>query len=130
MWVHLMEYESMLAMAKMMMSMTKPIHVQGKIIIGDSGFCVQDGVLASHQAGVFFQAYIKNGRCGRKAFFENHQLGECETLMQSVDGIHFLIHCYGESNFVSKIMLTHGMLDECQEHKTWWKVDGHWQSFN
>jgi hypothetical protein len=27
-------------------------------------------------------------------------------------------------------MSTHGMLDECQEHKTWQKVNGHWRSFN
>ena len=27
-------------------------------------------------------------------------------------------------------MSTHGMLDECQEHKTWRKVDGPLRSFN
>jgi hypothetical protein len=46
-------------MVKMMMAMTKPIHGQEMIVIGDSGFCVRYGVIMCHQAGVFFQAYMK-----------------------------------------------------------------------
>jgi hypothetical protein len=30
---------------------------------------------------------------------------------------------------VSKIMATHGMLEEIQDHPTWRKVDGRWKSF-
>ncbi len=51
-------------------------------------------------------------------------------LTQTVDGICFLVHCCQDSKYVSKIMSTHGMLDECQEHKTWQKVDGHLRLFN
>jgi len=49
-WAIPMEYDSMAgATAKtMMMMMTKPIHGEGKIIIGDSGFCVRDEVLTCH----------------------------------------------------------------------------------
>ena len=60
----------------------------------------------------------------------DQQLGECDTLTQTVDGVRFLVHCCLDSKYVSKIMSTHGMLDKCQEHKTWQKVDDHWRSFN
>ena len=137
-WAYPTEYDSMGATAKTMMTMTKPIHGQGKIVIGDSGFCVRDGVLACHRAGVFFQAYVKKRKAWPRGvpgdeideFFANRQLGECDTLTQYVDGIRFLVHCCRDSKYVSKIMSTHGMLDECQEHRTWRKVDGHWRSFN
>ena len=58
-WAFPTEYDNMQPTAKTMMVMTKSIHGQEKIVIGDSGFCMRDGVLACHRAGVFFQAYIK-----------------------------------------------------------------------
>jgi hypothetical protein len=137
-WAHPAEYNSMAATAKTMMTMTKPIHGQGKVVVGDSGFCVRDGVIACHRAGVFFQAYVKKRKAGPQGvpgnkinqFFANRQLRECDMLTQMVDGIRFLVHCCRDSKYVSKIMSTHGTLDECQEHKTWQKVNGHWWLFN
>jgi hypothetical protein len=58
-WAYPSEYDRLPATAKTMMTMTKPIHGQGKVVVGDSGFCVRDGVIACHRAGVFFQAYVK-----------------------------------------------------------------------
>ena len=110
-WAIPMEYDSMAgATAKTMMMMTKPIHGQGKIVIGDSGFCVRDGVLACHRAGVFFQAYIKKWKAWPRGvsrneideFFADQQIGECDTLMQTVDGVCFLVHCCRDSKYVSK----------------------------
>ncbi len=36
-----------------LLAMTEPIHCTGKVVTGDSGFCVTKGVLALHDAGVF-----------------------------------------------------------------------------
>ena len=138
-WANLMEYNSMPAMAKTMMTLTKPIHGQGKIVIGDNGFCIRDGVIVCHQVGVFFQAYVKKWKAWPRGvpcdkidqFFADQQLGECDMLTQTFNGVCFLLHCCWGSKYVLKIMsTTHGMLDECLEHKTWQKVDGHWRSFN
>jgi hypothetical protein len=30
---------------------------------------------------------------------------------------------------MTKIMLLHGVLDEIQDHLTWWLVDGTWKTF-
>jgi hypothetical protein len=51
--------------------------------------------------------------------------------VQEIDGVRFLVHCCRDSKYVLKIMSTHGMLDEIQDHKTWRKMeDGRWRSFN
>ena len=116
----------------MMMKMTKPIHGQGKIIIGDSGLR-ERWSLGLPSGEHLLQAYVKKRKAwpqgvpGNKIdeFFADRQIGECDTLMQTVNGVCFLVHCCQDSKYISKIMLTHGMLDECQEHKTWQKVNGH-----
>ncbi len=38
------------------LEMTKPIHGEGKVVLGDSGFCVQEGVIKCHKPGIWFQA--------------------------------------------------------------------------
>ena len=138
-WAFPSEFEQLPPTAKTMMAMTKPIHGRGCVVIGDSGFCVKDGVLACHRAGVYFQAYVKKRRAWPKgvpgdhidAHFDGPDLGYCETLVQEIDGVRFLVHCCRDSKYVSKIMSTHGMLDEIQDHKTWRKMeDGRWRSFN
>ncbi len=47
----------------MMLEMMKPIHGKGRVMVGDSGFCVQEGVIECHKWGVWFQAYVKKLGC-------------------------------------------------------------------
>ena len=39
-----------------------PIHRTGKVVTGDSGFCVAEGVTALHKKGVYGQFLIKKRR--------------------------------------------------------------------
>ncbi len=120
-----------------MLEMTKPIHGKGKVVVGDSGFCVREGVVECHKRGVWFQAYVKKrGNWPRGVpgaviddRFDDYELGFCETLSAEHDNIPFFVHCCRDSKYVSKIMSTHGMLETVQEHPTYRKVEGHWKSF-
>jgi hypothetical protein len=122
---------------KTMLEMTKPLHGTGKVVVTDSHFCIRDGVTACHKKGVNFQAYVKKRQHRQKGVPGDHideylreaPLGHCKTLVQEFDGVPFLVHCCRDADWVSKIMLTHGMLDEIQDHPTYRKVDGHWKSF-
>jgi hypothetical protein len=62
-------------------------------------------------------------------YFDDMDLGHCESLVAEHDNIPFLIHCCRDSKYVSKIMSTHGMLEMVQDHPTWRKIDGSWKSF-
>ncbi len=42
--------------------------------------------------------------------------------------MRFFIHCTQDNEYVTKIMSTHGILDEIQDHPTWWLVNGVWKS--
>ncbi len=39
-----------------MLELTQPIHRKGKVVVGDSGFCVREGVIECHKRGIWFQA--------------------------------------------------------------------------
>ena len=56
-------------------------------------------------------------------------LGATETYVQELDGHRFLVHCCRDADWTTKIMSSHGVLDENQDHSTWRKVDGVWKSF-
>jgi hypothetical protein len=120
-----------------MLEMTKPIHGKGKIVVGDSGFCVREGVVECHKRGVWFQAYVKKqGSWPRRVpeaaidlYFDDMELGHCLTLIAEHNNIPFFLHCCRDSMYVSKIMSMHGMLETVQDHPTYWKVDGQWKSF-
>jgi hypothetical protein len=48
-------------LGKMMMTMLemlKPIHGKGEVVVGDSGFCVWEGLIECHKRGIWFQAYV------------------------------------------------------------------------
>jgi hypothetical protein len=45
--------------ATTMLETMKPIHGKGKVVVGDSGFCVREGVVECHKGGVWFQVYVK-----------------------------------------------------------------------
>ena len=50
--------------------------------------------------------------------------------IQDMDGIPFSIHCTRDDRFVTKLMSTHGLLTEVDDHKTYRQKDGGWVSFN
>ena len=56
-------------------------------------------------------------------------LGETDTFVQTIKGVRFLVHCTRDSQYVTKIMSTHGLLEEIQDHPTWWLINGEWKTF-
>ena len=136
-WVFPTEYPGLGKTTTTMLEMTKPIHGKGKVVVGDSGFCVREGVIECHKRGVWFQAYVKKrGNWPRGVpgeaidrYFDDLPLGHCESLVAEYDNIEFRIHCCRDSKYVSKIMSTHGMLETREDHPTYRKVDGSWKTF-
>ena len=122
---------------ELLLDMTAPIHRTGKVVTGDSGFCVTEGVTALHDRGVYGQFLIKKRRYWPKhvpgdlidAHMAGKALGETETYVQEINGTRFLVHCTKDAEWVTKIMSTHGVLDEIQDHPTWRQVDGQWKTF-
>jgi hypothetical protein len=136
-WAFPSDYDRLSKTAKTMVEMTKPLHGTGKVVMGDSGFAVRDGVIECAERGVEPMVYAKKrGHWPRgvpgdhiDVHFADAELGHCETLVQTFQNCRFLVHCCRDSKYVSKIMATHGMLEEIQDHPTWRKVDGRWKSF-
>jgi hypothetical protein len=56
-------------------------------------------------------------------------LGVTESFVQVLNGIGFYVHCTQDCDYVTKIISSHGVLDEIQDHPTWWLVDGTWKTF-
>jgi hypothetical protein len=118
--------------------MTVRIHWMGKLVTGDSGFCVVEGVTALHEKGVYGQFLIKKRRYWPKHvpgdFIDVHmvgkRLGETKSYAQEINGTRFLVHCCRDADWTTKIMSTHRVLDENQDHPTWRLVDGEWKTFN
>ena len=122
---------------ELVLDMTEPIHHTGKIVTGDSGFCVAVGVMALHQVGVHGQFLIKKRRYWPKHvpgdYIDSHMmekpLGETELYVQELGGVRFFVHCTRDADYVTKIMSTHGVLQEIQDHPTWRFVEGEWKTF-
>ena len=64
-WVFPTEFPGYGKTTMTMLEMTKPIHGKGKVVVGDSGFCVREGVVECHKWGVWFQVTLKSGGTGR-----------------------------------------------------------------
>ncbi len=122
---------------ELLLDMTESIHRTGKIVTGDSGFCVTARVTALHAHGVFGQFLIKKCRYWPvkvpgdqiDAHMSRKELGEVESFLQDLGGIPFFVHCCKDDKYVTKIMSTHGTLDEVEGHSTWRCVNGEWKSF-
>jgi hypothetical protein len=56
-------------------------------------------------------------------------LGAMETFVQEMCGKPFYVHCTRNHDYMTKIMSTHGVLDEIQDHLTWGLVNGEWRTF-
>ncbi len=40
-------------MVELVLDMTEPLHRTGKVVTGDSGFCMAEGMMALHEKGVY-----------------------------------------------------------------------------
>ena len=77
---------------ELLLDMTAPIHRTGKVVTGDSGFCVTEGVTALHDRGVYGQFLIKKRRYWPKhvpgdlidAHMAGKALGETKTYVQEL----------------------------------------------
>ena len=57
-------------------------------------------------------------------YFANKELGSAKTFRQVLYGKPFLVHCHKEDRYVTKIMSTHGLINEISTHKTYRRVSG------
>ena len=111
----------------LLLEMTEPIHGSGRVVTADSGFCVTNSVLALHSHGVYGQFLIKKRRYWPKGvpgdyidgYMSNKPLGATESFVQDLQGTRFYVHCTKDRDYVTKIVSTHGLLDEIQDHPTW-----------
>ena len=86
---------------ELLIDMTEPTHGTGKVVTGDSGFCMATGVTALNAKGVYGQFLIKKRRYWPKYVpgdqIDKHMrakgLGETATYVQDVEGMRFLVHC-------------------------------------
>jgi hypothetical protein len=117
---------------ELLLDTTEPIHHTGKVVMGNSSFCVALGVAALHQQGVHGQFLIKKRRSWPKHvpgdFINQYMMakpfGTTETFVQELGGLHFFVHCTCDADYVTKIMSTHGVLEEIQDHPTWRLLTG------
>ncbi len=74
------ENEGYTKTAELLLNMTAPIHWTGKVVTGDSGFCVAEGVTTLHEKGVYGQFLIKKRRHWPKHvpgdFIDAHMAGK------------------------------------------------------
>ena len=104
----------------------------------DIGFCILVGIIAMHKFGVYGQSLIKKLSYWPKnvpgdaidSYFANKELGSTKTFRQVFYGKPFLVHCHKENRYVTKMMSTHGLINEIPTHKTYRRVVGGWKTFN
>ena len=139
-WAFPSQYEAHLKSksAVLMLEMTRPIHHTGRVVTMDSGFCVTAGILAMHDHGVFGQSLIKKrGRYWPKGVpgdaidehFRGKEIGTTETFTQKRVGKDFHIHCQKEDKYVTKMMSTHGLINDVADHRAFRFLGGEWKSF-
>ena len=120
------------------MEMTFPVWCTGLVISMDSGFCVSVGIIVMHNFGVYGQSLIKKRRYWPKnvpseainTYFASKELGSAKTFRQVFDGKPFLVNCHKDDRYVTKIMGTHGLINEISTHKTNRRVAREWKTYN
>ena len=53
------EHQGYTKTVDLLLEMMEPLHGTGKVVTGDSGFCVAKGVMDLHAKGMYFQSLIK-----------------------------------------------------------------------
>ena len=118
------------------MDMTESHHHTWKVVTGDSGFCVAQGVTALHHHGVHGQFLIKKQRYWPKhipgdyinVHMKAKPLGTTEMFVQELGGLQFFVHCTQDADYITKIMSTQGVLDEIWDHPAWCFIEGGWKT--
>ena len=83
--------------------------------------------------GVYGQYLIKKQRYWTKnvpgdaidSYFANKELVCAKTFRQVFDRKSFLLHCHKDDWYVTKIMSTHGLINEIPTHKTYVSTVSH-----
>ena len=121
------------ATVRLILCITKSIHHTGEIITHDSGFCVGKGIIELHKHRVYGQTLIKkqgsywpHSVLGDliDGYFGNKDIGTVMTYKQVIERIDFFINCQKDDCYVTKIMSTHGTVNEVQGHAMFWMVRG------
>ena len=124
--------------AMLVLEITKPVNHTGKVVSMDSGFWVSVRIIAVHNFCVYGQYLIKKRRYWPNnvhgdaidSYFTNKELGSAKTFRQVFDKNPFLVHFHEDDRYVTKIMSTHGLINEIPTHKTYRGVTGEWKTFN
>jgi hypothetical protein len=129
-WAFLSEFPDRLGKTTTtMLELTQPIHGKGKVIVGDSGFCVREGVIECYKHGIWFQANVKKhgnwpqGEPGEviNSYFDDLPLGHCKTHVSEHNTLSFVFTDVAIRNLSQK---------SCQHtHPMYQKVDDQWESF-
>ena len=123
--------------SSLMCEITVPLHGTGKSVSMDSGFCVTVGILHLHEHGVYGQSLTKKRKYWPKgcpgahiySYMEGKPLGFVKNLRPYMGGLPFNIHCTRYDRFVTKLMSTHGLLNELPNHSTYQQRNGEWVTF-
>ena len=110
-----------------MCEMALYLHGTGEILSMDSGFCVTVVILHLHEHSVYGQSLIKKRKYCPKgcpeaqidSYMDGKPLVFVKTLRQDMAGLPFNIHCARDERFVTKLMSTHGLLNEVPDHSTY-----------
>ena len=98
----------------------------GRVVIMDSGFCVLQALIELLLVGVYSSAVIKKRRYwpkyidgeGIHQHFQTKEVGQCDSLPETLSGKAFSIFCMKKENYTMKLMATYGALVEIDGSKT------------
>ncbi len=111
----------------LLLDMMEPIHRTGKVVTGDSGFCVMLGVQFLIKKCRYWPQQVPSDQIDE--YMKGKELGAVESFIQDLGEVPFYIHCCRDADYITKIMSTHGTLNEVEGHSTWRYIDGEWKSF-
>jgi hypothetical protein len=92
----------------------------------DSGFCILQALIELQLVGVYSSAVIKKRRYWAKYIdgegidqhFQTKEVGQCDSLPETLSGKSFSIFCMKEEKYTMKLIATYGALVEIDESKT------------
>jgi hypothetical protein len=102
----------------LLLRLCKPLAGRGAVVILDSGFCVLQGLIELKKIGVFASAVIKKRKYWPKyvpgdevaIHMFDKEVGECDSLKGTLDGVAYDIFCLKHVDYVMKLMSTYGSL--------------------
>ena len=102
----------------LLLRLCKSIYSRGFVVILDSGFCVLQGIIELRKRGVFAAAVIKKRKYWPKhvpgdamdARMVAKEVGECDSLPGTLDGVPYELFVLKDSGYTMKIMSTYGSL--------------------